>query len=39
MLCILLYSGSYALIVRFRRSHHEDLYAPDEDEVTVYRLR
>lgn len=39
LLCILLYSGSYALIRRFRRSDHEDLYSPDEDEVTVYRIR
>ncbi|XP_053672138.1 protein Lilipod [Anopheles nili] len=38
LLFLLLYLGSYALIIRFRRRDREDLFAPDEDEITVYRI-
>lgn len=39
LLFLLLYLGSYALIIRFRRRDREDLFANDEDEFTVYRIR
>uniref|UniRef100_A0A182N9G5 Uncharacterized protein n=1 Tax=Anopheles dirus TaxID=7168 RepID=A0A182N9G5_9DIPT len=38
LLFLLLYLGSYALIIRFRRRDRDDLFAPDEDEITVYRI-
>ncbi|XP_058125050.1 protein Lilipod [Anopheles coustani] len=38
LLFLLLYLGSYALIIRFRRRDREDLFANDEDEFTVYRI-
>uniref|UniRef100_A0A182MKH3 Protein LMBR1L n=1 Tax=Anopheles culicifacies TaxID=139723 RepID=A0A182MKH3_9DIPT len=38
LLFLLLYLGSYALINRFRRRDRDDLFATDEDEVTVYRI-
>uniref|UniRef100_A0A2M4ADW3 Putative lipocalin-interacting membrane receptor limr n=2 Tax=Anopheles triannulatus TaxID=58253 RepID=A0A2M4ADW3_9DIPT len=38
LLFLLLYLGSYALIMRFRRRDRADLYSNDEDEITVYRI-
>ncbi|XP_058054869.1 protein Lilipod isoform X2 [Anopheles bellator] len=38
LLFLLLYLGSYALIIRFRRRGREDLFAVDEEEITVYRI-
>ncbi|KFB45736.1 AGAP006880-PA-like protein [Anopheles sinensis] len=38
LLFLLLYLGSYALIIRFRRRDREDLFANDEEEFTVYRI-
>lgn len=38
LLLMLLYSSSYALIVRFRRNDREDLFSNDKDEILVYRI-
>lgn len=38
LLFLLLYLGSYAVIVRFRRRDREDLYSTDDDEILVYRI-
>ncbi|XP_067641684.1 protein Lilipod isoform X2 [Eurosta solidaginis] len=38
LLLMLLYLGSYALILRFRRKDRDDLFSTDEDEVLVYRI-
>ncbi|XP_050074428.1 protein Lilipod [Anopheles maculipalpis] len=38
LLFLLLYLGSYALINRFRRRDRDDLFATDDDEITVYRI-
>lgn len=38
LLFLLLYLGSYAVIVRFRRRDREDLYSSDDDEILVYRI-
>ncbi|XP_053663586.1 protein Lilipod [Anopheles marshallii] len=38
LLFLLLYLGSYALINRFRRRDRDDVFATDDDEITVYRI-
>lgn len=38
LLLMLLYSGSYALIARFRRKDKDDLFSTDDDEILVYRI-
>lgn len=38
LLFLLLLTGSYALIERFRRRDREDLYSTEDDEMKVYRI-
>ncbi|KAL5273633.1 LMBR1L family protein [Megaselia abdita] len=38
LLLMLLYTGSYILLARFRRRDREDLFSTDDDEILVYRI-
>uniref|UniRef100_T1GL44 Uncharacterized protein n=1 Tax=Megaselia scalaris TaxID=36166 RepID=T1GL44_MEGSC len=38
LLLMMLYTGSYILLARFRRRDREDLFSTDDDEILVYRI-